>query len=179
MTSRVLKATLFLLPLPRTLETMTFISPENRQNGEPSKTETSPDGPGYDEGKMISGFSTLLDSAEAGLPALALRAIESSGLTYTEFRNLALKIPNASRQNIGRFSDFLDGTATGGKAEGSLADLLEEKLEDLIATGIDLENIKQRMEDVKIPDYVLGPTVKAAIRKNPKAEGYITAVFGN
>lgn len=126
---------------------------------------------------MISGFSTLLDAAEAGLPALALRAIENSGLSYTEFRKLALKIPNTGRENIGRFDDFLNGTKKGGLSEGSLADLLEDKLEDLIATGTDLEGIRQRMEAVGIPDYVITPTVEAAIRKNPTAGGHIASVF--
>lgn len=156
---------------------MAFTSPENMKSGEPQSPDTSP-APLYDEGKMLAGISTLLDSAEASLPALALQAIEKSGLSYLEFRNLTLKIPNASRANIGKYEDFLVGKRKGGLGEGSLADVLDSKLEELIATGVDLESIKERMTAVKIPDYVLGPTVQAAIKKNPSAGGYITSVFG-
>lgn len=153
------------------------MSQENFKNsidGAPlPEVETEP----FDEQGLVNGVSNLLDSLESDLPALALKGVEDSRMSWPDLRKLLNKIPNVSRDEIGRYSDYITGKKRMGLSERSLSTALDEQIEKLISGGSDLEKTRDRLVALKTPDYVISSMAKAAMRASPNLSGRIAAVF--
>lgn len=158
---------------------------ENIQNNPSQKQEKPNDGVESDNMNAIVGaVSGVLDSLEGGNSQMAVAALRDSGMSFSELTVVLDKIPDAGRDNIGRISDFFDGTRNKGSAEAPLTARLIDRLEDRVAMGADIEDVrqlKQLFDDRGIPEMVQRGIAARAIEKTKKkgfgSEAYIQEVF--